>query len=183
MGGRSRGVIEHNDSSAERTCPHDSPSGRMLIPTYATHFVVEYSRPPHEHAPSAGGGPRRCFFVHSFNVGLAHRPSCEVWAAEAASRAEATFAGSGSSHAAAPPRLAYARELGLPPPLQLVVVGNSELPFENASTEQPLPLLAFSGEDPAAYAAAYAHYHGHGDADREMIKEAVEAGPLCCTAH
>jgi hypothetical protein len=52
-----------------------------------------------------------------------NEPCSEVWAAEAASRAEATFAGSGSSHAAAPPRLAYARELGLPPPLQLVVVG------------------------------------------------------------
>jgi hypothetical protein len=30
------------DSNAERTCPHDLPSGLMLILTYLTRFVVEY---------------------------------------------------------------------------------------------------------------------------------------------
>lgn len=105
----------------------------------------------------------------------------EVWAAEAAARAEASQAGSGGSHwshsRAEFPRLSYARELGLPPPLQLVVVGGTTWhPRPNAvghDPDQPIPMLAFSGEDPEAFAVAYAHYHGHGDEQRKLYAENI----------
>ena len=98
----------------------------------------------------------------------------EVWAAEAAAIAEATHAGGGgSSHHhgtggrsnADYPRLSYARELGLPPPLAIIVVGGPswaprKVGDEHYDPDQPLPILAFSGEDPDALAGAYAHYHG-----------------------
>ena len=95
----------------------------------------------------------------------------EVWAAEAAARAEASHAGSGGSHwgsggRAEYPRLSYARELGLPSPMQFIIVGGTTWnPRPNADDhdpEQPIPMLAFDGEDPEVFAAAYAHYHGHG---------------------
>lgn len=105
----------------------------------------------------------------------------EVWAAEAAARAEAFQAGSGGAHwggsRAEYPRLSYARELGLPPPMQLVVVGGSTWnPRPDAvghDPDQPVPMLAFSGEDPEAFAAAYAHYHGHGDGQRRLYAESI----------
>jgi hypothetical protein len=94
-----------------------------------------------------------------------------VWAAESASRAEAAAAGSGGSHwghaRAEYPRLSYARELGLPPPLQLVVVGgtswNPRPDGEGHDPDQPIPILAFSGRAGTFHAVARLHHREGGD--------------------
>ena len=94
----------------------------------------------------------------------------EVWQAERAYAAEAAAGGGGAGawhQGPSYPRLSYARELALPPPTQLIVVGaetwdpaGTYLPGRNAPN-QPFPMLPLQGENPKAFAKAYAHYHGH----------------------
>ena len=108
-------------------------------------------------APPPGGEPRSAW-------------EGEVWQAERAYAAEAASAGGGAGawhQGPSYPRLSYARELALPPPTQLIVVGaetwdpaGTYLPGRNAPN-QPFPMLPLQGENPKAFAKAYAHYHGH----------------------
>ena len=94
----------------------------------------------------------------------------EVWQAEQAYAAESKSSGGGAGawqQGPAYPRLSYARELGMPPPTQLIVVGadtwdpaGTYISGRNAPN-QPFPILPLQGEDPKAFAKAYAHYHGH----------------------